>query len=190
MVSSVSLYFGSIIVYKFVTTCLSNSIHILYNSTYQNPNGIEEKKVLSSRTALSIYFPLIVRERVPKLLLATINPIGRFIESCEPLLESYVLLSTFADSLCGLSLMNCSLSLMNRSPRLPIDNIIAFVPFSTHSIVPCNFPDMWRNQSRLDFFCGWHPLPSHHRPHCAIPCQRARVVHTGLEPVITTLKEW
>ena len=134
--------------------------------------------MLSSRTAPPIYFPLAIREQEfhigsGTLFLATINPIGRFI-------ETYVVLSKFI----------ASLRLMHRSPRLSIDNIIAFVPFSTHSIVPCNFPDMWRNQTRLDFFCGWHPLPSHHRPRCAIPCQRERVVHTGLEPVITTLKEW
>ena len=70
-------------------------------------------------------------------MLATINPIGRFIESCEPLLESYVPLSTFADSLCGLSLVNRSLSLMNRSPRLPIDNIIAFVFSTRQLLIPC-----------------------------------------------------
>ena len=114
-----------------------------------------------------------VSHRFWKPLLAIINPIGRFI-------ESYVVLSTFI----------ASLRLMHRSPRLLIDNIIAFVPFSAHSIVPCNFLVTRRNPTRLDFFCGWHPLPSHHRPRCAIPCQRDRVVHTGLEPVITTLKEW
>ena len=72
--------------------------HIYYTmQTMEIQMKLKKKKVLSSRTALSIYFPLVVRERVPKLLLATINPIGRFIESCEPLIESYVPLSTFAD---------------------------------------------------------------------------------------------
>ena len=94
--------------------------------------------MLSSRTALSIYFPLIVRERVPKLLLAIINPIGRFIEAYALLLEAYVPPSTFADNLCGLSLMNCSLRLMNRSPRLPIDNIIAFVFSTRQLLIPCS----------------------------------------------------
>ena len=58
---------------------------------------LKKKKVLFSRTALSIYFPLIVREIVPKLLLAIINPIGRFIEAYALLLETDEPLSTFAD---------------------------------------------------------------------------------------------
>ena len=72
------------------------------------------------------------------------NPIGRFI-------ESYVVLSTFI----------ASLRLMHRSPRLLIDNIIAFVPFSAHSIVPCNFLVMRRKSNTFGLLL-WLATTSHH----------------------------
>lgn len=104
-----------------------------------------------------------VRYRFYELLLAIINPLGRFIE---------------------FKLVRCYRSLST----LPLDNLIAFVFYSAHSIVPCDFLDIRRYYHVWTSMWKALHFSSHLCPRCAIPCQRERVVPTGFEPVIPTLK--
>ena len=104
-----------------------------------------------------------VRYRFYELLLAIINPLGRFIE---------------------FKLVRCYRSLST----LPLDNSLSlcFTPptplyLNRNYIITTSL--MCGLLSHLDFFCGWHPLLITPMSFCAIPRQRERVAGTGLEPV-------